>query len=187
DDAVAAAEAGLALHPPRELESLLLAQIARIEIGRGRLLDAYKQQQRAWEATRDGDRAAALAYELAQSFDANALPGDALALYRRVWTDWPLAAVATAAFERSEALTSGTGAPAPTAFLLLQRAQSLRETFRCSEALPLYARVRARASELDESARQEAREGQAHCWFDTRDYAAAAPAFEELGARGSDA
>jgi tetratricopeptide (TPR) repeat protein len=93
DEAIRAAEAGTKLQPPRELESLLLAEIARVEIGRGRLLDAYKQQQRAWEATRDPERAAELANALAQAFDASGLPGDALALYRRVWSDWPLAEV----------------------------------------------------------------------------------------------
>src|SRR5262249_29413578 len=63
DEAIAAAQAGLRLDAPRELQSLLLQEIAHVEIGRGRLLDAYKAEQRAWEATSDPERAAALAYE----------------------------------------------------------------------------------------------------------------------------
>jgi soluble lytic murein transglycosylase len=180
DEAVAAAEAGLKLDAPRELQSLLLQEIASIEIGRGRLLDAYKAEQRAWEATHDRERAAELAYQLAQAFDARALPGDALQLYRRIWSDWPLADVAGPAFERSELLTEGTGAPAPTVYALLQRAHRLREAFRCPAALPLYERAMARSAELDASARQGASEGHAQCLFDTRRYAEAAGAYAEL-------
>jgi soluble lytic murein transglycosylase len=178
--AVKAAEAGLQLDPPREVESLLRQEIARIEIERGRLLDAYKSAQRAWLATADPGRAAELAYELAQAFDRSALPGDALALYRRVWSDWPLAEVAGAAFERSEMLMQGTGAPPPTAFALLQRAQRLREAFRCGSALPLFERALARSSELDASALRDAREGRADCLFGTRRYPEAAQAFAEI-------
>jgi soluble lytic murein transglycosylase len=180
DDAIAAAEAGLRLDPPRELEFLLLQEIARIEIGRGRLLEAYKAGQRAWESTGDAERAAALAHELARAFDANGLPGDALQLYRRVWSDWPLAEVAEPAFERSEQLTQGTGAPAAPVYSLLQRANRLREAFRCAAALPLYERAVLRAAELDASAQRGAREGRARCLFDTRRYAEAAEAFAQL-------
>jgi soluble lytic murein transglycosylase len=185
DAAVEAAESGVRLDPPGELASLLLQEVARIEIGRHRLLDAYKAAQRAWETTRDPERAAGLAYELAQAFDANALPGDALQLYRRVWTDWPLAAVSGPAFERSELLTQATGAPSPPVYVLLQRAHQLRDAFRCGEALPLYERAVARSAELDPSAVQGAREGRAQCLFASRRYTDAADAFGEL-ARGAE-
>lgn len=186
DEAIAAAEAGLSLDPPRELEFLLLQEIARIEIARGRLLEAYKAGQRAWESTGDPERAAALAHELAQAFDASGLPGDALQLYRRVWSDWPLADVAGPAFERSEQLTQGTGAPPAPVYALLQRANRLREAFRCAAAQPLYERVVLRAAELDTSALRGAREGRARCLFDTRRYAEAAEAFAQLARDRSD-
>jgi len=180
DEAIAAAEAGLRLDPPRELESLLQHEIARIESARGRLLEAYKSGQKAWEATTDPERAAELAHELAGAFDTRGMPGDALQLYRRVWSDWPLAEVSQRAFERSEQLTQGTGAPAAPVYALLQRANRLRESYRCALALELYARVIARSGELDASALEGAHDGEANCLFNTRRYPEASEAFQRL-------
>lgn len=185
DDAVSAAQVGLKLDAPRELESLLHQEIAKIEIARGRLLEAYKSGQRAWETTSESERAAQLALELAEAFDAKGLPGDALQLYRRVWSDWPLADVAQRAFERGDALTEATGAPAPPVYALLQRANRLRESFRCPLALDLYERVIVRSAELDSSALEGARTGHAHCLFNARRYPEAVEAFRRLAARAS--
>jgi soluble lytic murein transglycosylase len=186
EEAIAAAHAGLQRNPPSELRAELHREIARSYIDRQQLLEAYEQQHSAWEASAQGERAAALVAELAQAFDAAGLFGEALPLYRRVWSDWPLAAVADAAFERSEALTQATGAAAAPAYSLLERAHRLRKSFRCERALALYARVLERAAELDASAQQGARAGRAQCLFDTRRYAEAAQAYHELDAARKD-
>lgn len=182
DAAVAAAGAGLTRDPPAELRARLLHEIARIHLDAGRLVDAYKAQRRAWAVTGDPDYAAELAHELAGAFDAASLPGDALQLYRRVWTDWPLAEVSAAAFARSDELTRGTGAPPPAAYALLQRANQLRERWRCDLGLDVYDRVLARADELDASAARSAALGRAHCLFSSRRYDEAAVAYGELDA-----
>jgi soluble lytic murein transglycosylase len=184
--AIAAAEAGLALDPPSELRARLHEQIAGIQIERGELLDAYKAQRRAWEASRDPEYSAALVTQLARAFEQAGLPGDALNLYRRVWTDWPVADVSTEAFERSDQLTRGTGARPPAAYALLQRANRLRERYRCSTALDLYERVLARSDELEASARRSAQNGRAACLFSVRRYDEAAEAYRAIDAERDD-
>jgi soluble lytic murein transglycosylase len=180
EEALGAARAGLAANPPSELRSELHRELARSHIDRGQLLEAYEQQRSAWEATARGERAAALVWELAQAFDAAGLAGEALSLYRRVWSDWPVSGPADAAFQRGEALAQQIGAEPPPAYAVLERAHRLRGRFRCEPALALYERALQRAGELDARAQRGAQEGRADCLFGTRRYAEAVEAYREL-------
>lgn len=167
--AVAAARHGLQRDPPSEVEARLHHEIAQIELEQEDLLAAYREQRRAWESSRHPENSAALMMEIAQAFDQRQLPGDSLRLYRRVWQTWPLSDVSEAAFDRSAVLTAATGAPEPSAQVLLDYAERLRKSARCERALAGYEDVLARV-ELDDERRGRAERGRAYCLFNRRRY-----------------
>ncbi len=179
EESIAAARHGLQRNPPSEVASRLHYEIARQRLAEGVLLEAYREQRRAWESSRDPENSAALMMEFARAFDARQLPGDALRLYREVWQTWPLSEVGDAAYDRSVEIAGATAAPEPMARTLLDYAQRLRESIRCEQALKSYQEVLGRAS-LDEEIRREAERGRAQCLFSQRRYPEAATAYAAL-------
>ncbi|MCE2391486.1 MAG: lytic transglycosylase domain-containing protein [Proteobacteria bacterium] len=186
DASIRAARAGLRLDPPSELRAHLQRQIALAHIDRGRPLDAYDAQRRAWEASRSGDLSARLASELAAPFAAAGMPADAQPLYRLAWSRWPLAPASSPAFERDQSLTEAIGAEPPDAKTLVESAGSLSRARRCDRALVLYERVLARGGELDAGVREVASRGRADCLFTRRRYPEAAAAYRAIDAAESD-
>ncbi|MCP4004990.1 MAG: transglycosylase SLT domain-containing protein [bacterium] len=182
DAAIRAARAGLELEPASEVASILHAEMARIYLGRDEVLDAYKAQRAAWDATRNSEKAASLAMNLARSFETRARPGLALHLYRQIWSDWTLSDVSPDAYERAAELTAAIGAEPPSIQPLLERADRLRESHRCKQALESYENLLNR-DDLEKEAREDVERGRAHCLFSRRRYGEAADAYRALAKR----
>lgn len=180
--ALTAAGAALAGDPPPELVARIQSEIAQIQVEEQELARAYRAQEQAWSATRSNERAAELAFELAQVFEQQSLPGDALRLYRLVWERWPRTRRSGDAFERSRFLAEATGAPTPEAVQLISYADGLRTSYQCDRALDVYESLLA-TEELDAALRSKAARGEAHCLFQRRRYDEARTAYLAL-ARG---
>ncbi len=178
DGAQAAAEEALAHDPPSEVLSLVHLELAGIHLQRSELSGAYRAQEAAWKASKSSERSADLALEFARIFESRALPGDARQLYDRIWQSWPRAEASVAAFERGRFLSEATGAPQPSGRALLSYGDSLRSSYECDDALPVYERVLAR--KLDATTRRRADRGRADCLFQRRRYAEAEQAYRAL-------
>ncbi len=176
--ALVATDRALAADPPSELRARIHRERFVLALARADMLPAYREQRSAWENARDPGFAADLALELARAFESENLPGDALGAYETVWRRWPLTTAAAGAWERGRYLAEALGAPPTDPALLLERANRLREAFRCEPALELYDELVALplAAEL---ARRVAI-GRAHCLFQRRRYAEAETAFAKL-------
>jgi soluble lytic murein transglycosylase len=178
--ALDAARSGLALDPPSEVKTELYREETRTQLARGDILGAYRAQRSAWETTRSSKR-----LEVAEAFDEALLPGDALTLYRLVWTRWPLTDAAERAWERAERLEKATGASSPGTEALLGFAGALRTTGRCDFALGLYDRVLATEG-LEPEMERRAEYGRADCLFALRRYEEAAGAYGVIVAEDSE-
>ena len=177
--ALTAAGAALAGDPPPELVARIHSEIAQIQVEEQELARAYRAQEQAWSATHSNERAAELAFELAQVFEQQALPGDALLLYGRIWQRWPGTSRSGDAFERARFLAEATGAPPPEVGRLIDYADGLRTSYRCDRALEVYESVLAR-EELDAKQRRKSERGRAHCLFQRRRYDQARAAYLAL-------
>jgi soluble lytic murein transglycosylase len=182
EGATKAAEAALALDPPAELRAHLEATLARMRLEAGDLAGAHAAQARAWDATRDGDYAAALIVELAQAYEKNEKPAEALPLYDLAWQGWPLAPASIDAFAQAQSLRTALAAPEPSSEALIARADRLRETFRCDLALPLYESVLARAQTVG-ATKARLERVRADCLFERRRYPEALEAFRTIAHR----
>jgi soluble lytic murein transglycosylase len=179
DAALAAAREALAHDPPSELRSSVYATLADIQLARDDVGAAYQAQRDAWAATRDSDTAAALAFAFAAQFEKHALPGDALALYRKVWRRWPRSSASGDAFARSRFLAEATGAPPPDTAALTAYADGLRTAYLCEQGLAVYERILSR-TELTEREQRRAERGRADCLFQRRRYNEAHRAYAGL-------
>ncbi len=179
DDAIEAARAGLSHDPPSEVRAELHREMARVHLARGDLLEAYHAQERAQSSSRDPAREAEMAHELAWAFDEASLPGDALVLYRQVWTGWPREAIARSAYDRSRAIEAATGAEPPSAEVLLATADALSAAGRCEQALKLYDRALAHDG-LEAPLLRRAEYARADCLFTRKRYEEAAAAYTRI-------
>jgi tetratricopeptide (TPR) repeat protein len=179
DDAVAAAEAGLAAEPPSELRALLKQELARSALAKGELASAYRLQRAGWEISKQPQLPPSLAMELAREFELRGMPADALRLYRRVWRTWPRSAEGRTAFERSAILAEGTGVAAADPKDVLEFADGLRKSYRCDSALPVYERQIA-LDGAPEKLQRRAERGRAQCLFQRRRYEEARVAWDAL-------
>jgi soluble lytic murein transglycosylase len=181
EEAIEAAREGLATEAPSEVRALLGQEEARAHLAQGDLLRAHRAQRQAWESSRIPERAAELMAELAQTYDAHALPGDALLLYRETWERWPLTEAADLAYVRSTELEKGTGASPPGPEQLLRLADRLRSAYRCSDAFGVYDRALAKDG-IEPAARRKAEYGRADCLFAGKRYEEAIEAYARLAA-----
>jgi soluble lytic murein transglycosylase len=179
EGALAATDRALAADPPSELRARIHRERFLLASARSDWLAAYREQRSAWESARNPELSADLALELARAFESAGLPGDALAAYETVWRRWPLSRAAAPAWDRSHYLAAAVGAPPRDADVLLERADRLREAFRCEPALLLYDELGAATPPSPEFARKVAI-GRAHCLFQRRRYTEAESAFRAL-------
>ena len=186
DASIRAARGGLALEPPSELRAHLHRQIALVHIDRRQLRDAQREQRQAWEASRNSELSARLASELGAVFESAGMTGEALSLYRSIWSRWPLAEASRAAFERDRSLTAEAGAEPPAVQELLDSAHRLRRARRCGQALGRYELALARPEEIDADERGDALHGRADCLFSRRRYPEAAAAYREIDSAEED-
>lgn len=181
-EALAALDAALEGDPPSELASRIHKTQAELHLAQNFLVEAYSAAKLAWESTRDQELSARTVVELARAFEARALPGDALRLYRQAWELWPLAEASDEAYERSLYLMEATLAPRAPANLHLRRADRLRSAFRCGTALPIYDAVLAEDGQ-DEPLVARAEAGRADCLFQRQRYGEAAVAYQRVARR----
>ncbi len=178
-EAMEAAESALALNPPSEVRARVYREIALIHIAENDLLSAYRAQRRAWKHAKNPEFSSSLVAELAKVFELNARPGDALRLYRSIWSSWPLSEQGTAAFNQSRYLERATGAPPAEVDTLILLAERLRESYRCERAIEAYDEAEHHP-ELKPEAKREIDRGRADCLFQTRRYPEAVGAYAEL-------
>ena len=179
DAALEALEAGQSSDPPSELRAELYREQSRIYVRRGNLVAAYRAIDRGRGASQDPRRRAEMTYDLARAFDRVSLPGDALVLYREVWTDWPLAKVALPAYARSLVIEESTGAEPSRTETLLAVADDLSAGARCEAALELYEQALARSG-LEPVLRRRGEYARADCLFARKRYAEAANAYARI-------
>jgi soluble lytic murein transglycosylase len=181
EGALAATDRALQSDPPSELRARIHRERFALAVAREDLLPAYREQRSAWENSRDPERAAELALELARAFETAGLPGDALTAYATVWRRWPLTRAAGPAWERGRYLAAAVGAPPTDPEALADRADRLREAFRCEPALELYDELVA-APPAEPKLALRIAVGRAHCLFQRRRYPEAETAFGALAA-----
>jgi soluble lytic murein transglycosylase len=179
DDAIEAAQTGLRFEPPSEVRAELYRELSRVHITREKFVAAYRAQDRGRSAARDPRRSAEMTHELAQDFDKASLPGDALTLYRQVWTDWPKTKVAKKAYARSLQIERATGAEPSPPVVILSVADALSNGGRCDEALELYERALAEDG-LEPPLRRRAEYARADCLFARKRYTEAADAYARI-------
>lgn len=177
--ALEAGEQALTHEPPSEVRARILEELAQVHLAVEDLPAAEAAQRGAWEASQDSANQARLVLDLARELDKRDRGADALRLYDKIWTTWPLSAQSVDAYARAVTLTRSTGAAKPSADQVTDRARRLTNAFQCLDALPLFEEVLARP-ELDAQQRATAERGRADCLFQRRRYPESAEAFAAL-------
>lgn len=173
-------EAALALagEPVREVGAQLRTELGAAYLDLGDVLEAYREQQLAWEQTLDTQRAADWAYSLAGELSRRGADAEAQRIYARIWQRWPNSRASLPAFDRWQAAAT-PGVMQASVPELLQFGTKLRTSARCERALDIVAAL-LRMATLQAGERRAVRELEAACAFQQRRYADAAKLFDAL-------
>jgi soluble lytic murein transglycosylase len=172
-------DSALGREPPSELRAEIEAALGRVALQSSDVALAYQHFASAWKTSRDRERSARLALEIARAIEKGRLPGIALELYRTIWRSWPRSEASAAAYERSRWLERATGAEPVDAGVLIDYAERLAKGFRCGQALPLFEEALTREG-LGAAASARSRRGRADCLMARRRYDEAAEAYTAL-------
>lgn len=172
-------DAALERDPPGEVQAELEAARGRLALAESRLAEGLGHFRRATEVSLDRERAATLSLELAEWLEAQRLPGDALAAYRRTWQRWPRSRASVRAFQRSRFLEDATSAAPASPRAQRLFADALRGTHRCPLAVEVYGLLSAR-DDLAPETRARVQRGLATCLMAQREFREAEKIYREL-------